>query len=174
MGYFTNRIIFPSVLNATIIDSDGRPLNVAERNDTVIVMPGERYGIMLNPTTQYTGTVNIEYADMNTDVVWNTQKIPVYINGFISVKEYEKLNSQINIYPNPASNLLNVVLKNGEFNYSDYSIINALGQVVKQEKLNASNTSFYININHLENGIYFLKFTSDNGTSTFKKFHVIK
>jgi FtsP/CotA-like multicopper oxidase with cupredoxin domain len=174
MGYFTNRIIFPSVLNATIIDSDGRPLNVAERNDTVIVMPGERYGIMLNPTTQYTGTVNIEYADMNTDVVWNTQKIPVYINGFISVKEYEKLNSQINIYPNPASSLLNVVLKNGEFNYSDYSIINALGQVVKQEKLNASNTSFYININHLENGIYFLKFTSDNGTSTFKKFHVIK
>ncbi|MEO6902959.1 MAG: T9SS type A sorting domain-containing protein [Bacteroidia bacterium] len=175
MGYFINRIIFPPVLNATIIDSDGRPLNIAEQNDTIVVMPGERYGIMLHPTNQYTGTVNVEYADMNTDLVWNTQKIPVSINGFISVKEYEKLNTQINIYPNPASNILNVVLKDHEISYTDYTIINAFGQVVKQEKLNNNNnTSFYISVTDLENGIYFIKFTTNNSTSISKKFQIIK
>lgn len=174
MGYFTNRIIFPSVFNATIIDSDGRPLDMAERSDTVVIMPGERYGVMLNATTQYTGTVNVEYLDMNTDLVWNTQKIPININGFISVKEYDKLNSQVNVYPNPASNMLNVVLKSTEFSYPGYSIINSLGQVIKQEKLNNNNNSFYIDVNHLENGIYFIKFTNKNGSSTSKKFHIVK
>lgn len=172
MGYYSNQIVFPSVLNATIIDSDGRPLPSAIRNDTLIVMPGERYGVMLNGSAQYTGTINVSYSDMNTDSIWNTQKVPVTISGFLSVKD-NKVESQVSIYPNPASDILYVTFKNYESKNLQYSIINQLGQVVKQEKLNNITGNFSTNINNLNNGIYFVKIEFANN-SIYEKIVISK
>ena len=40
------RVIFPSGLNAQVVSSDGRPLSNIELTDTVLIYPGERYGVI--------------------------------------------------------------------------------------------------------------------------------
>lgn len=158
IGYYTNRIVFPPELNATIIDSDGRPLPKALRSDTVNVTPGERYGVMLHCTATYSGNVWVNYVNMNTDSVWNTQKVPVNI-GVVGIKE-NLYTSLFNIYPNPAKDVLEIVLiDKNDLKMNDYAVINTMGQVVKEgsiEKDKNVNT-FSINVSDLTNGIYYVR-----------------
>lgn len=158
IGYYNNRIIFPSELNATIIDSDGRPLPKAVKNDTVNVAPGERYGVMLHCTGNYTGTVLVNYVNMNSDSVWNVQKVPVNI-GALSVKE-NLYTSLFQIYPNPARDVLEVVLINSyDLKADDYAIINTMGQIVKEGSILKEKTvnTFSINVSDLNNGVYYVR-----------------
>lgn len=78
-------------------------------------------------------------------------------------------NKNFNIYPNPATNTLNINL-----DYSDNQsltkaiIYNSIGQVIKEVKLtNKLNT---INIENLENGLYHIQLQSDKQIITTKKF----
>ena len=67
-----------------------------------------------------------------------------------------------NIYPNPATDILNVKYK-GE---ASLSILNIFGQEVKKTTINQEKA---INISALSNGIYLLKISVGN-TSTLRKF----
>lgn len=169
IGYYKNRIIFPSELNATMIDSDGRPLPSAIKNDTVEVMPGERFGVLLKCASTYTGTIAVNYVNMNTDSVWNIQKVPVNI-GVTDIQENDP-NALVQIYPNPASHELEVVLTDkNDLKSEQYTIINAVGQVVAQSyiaKEKALN-SFSIDVSHLSNGVYYLRLQLKNQISNKK------
>ncbi len=159
IGYYFNRIVFPPELNATIIDSDGRPLPNAIRNDTVNVMPGERYGVMLNCKADFKGTIQVNYVNMNSDSTWNTQKVPVTI-GAVGIKENDLVNSLVSIYPNPASNVLEVVLTDkNDLKKNEYAIINSIGQIVSEGQImkDPNINSFSINVSHLNNGIYYIR-----------------
>lgn len=162
IGYFRNKVIFPSALNAKIIDSDGRPLPNAITNDTIEVMPGERYGILLNPVSQFTDSIKMSYINTNTDSVWNTQHIPVIISGIYSVKEIE-MSSMINAFPNPAKNYVNINLTTPEkYKIVTCSIVNSLGQIVLQEDKSCLNNGFKVDISPLKEGLYFIQITTDN------------
>ncbi len=160
IGYYTNQIVFPPELKATIIDSDGRPLPHAIRNDTVNVMPGERYGVMLQCSSDFNGFVNVNYVNMATDSTWNTQKVPVRI-GTLGIKKIDLANSLLSVYPNPASNVLEVVLYDqNDLKNNEYAIVNSIGQVVAEGNVvkEASTTnSFTINVNQLNSGSYYLR-----------------
>lgn len=164
IGFFNNRVIFPASLNAKIIDSDGRPLPNAIINDTVEIMPGERFGVMLNPSAQLTGVVKVQYLDMNTDSVWETENVPVTISGFVGVKELE-ISSGINIYPNPATDNLTIEFNSvtsGSTNISLMDITGKVIQIVTFEKETKNNT---LNLPlHIRNGIYLLKIENSNGS----------
>ena len=159
IGNFNNRIVFPAALNAEIIDSDGRPLPNLINNDTVMTMPGERYGIMLHPLSQFKDSVSVSYINMDNDSIWNTQWVPVNIQGVFSVPEHA--NNNIMIYPNPASEWVNIIYKSKEKRNSvDFSIINSLGQLVMQEKKESTNNSFSVDVSSLNHGIYFIKISA--------------
>lgn len=158
IGYFKNRIVFPPELNATMIDSDGRPLPSAIKNDTVELMPGERFGVLLKPITTYSGNIQVGYMNMNTDSLWNIQKVPVDI-GITDINENNP-DALVQIYPNPASHELAVVLTNkNDLKTNQYVILNAVGQVVKEASFDRDGTfnSFLVDVSHLSNGVYYLR-----------------
>lgn len=125
IGYSGNRIIFPAGLNATIIDSDGRPLPQNEINDTVVLYPGERYGVLCEADIELTDSIYFEYFSMNTMEVKNTQKIPVNISTLSKVSEDVALVSAFDVFPNPFSDQTRInfqLIKAGQAKISVYDI----------------------------------------------------
>lgn len=70
-------------------------------------------------------------------------------------------DNAISVYPNPASNTLNIQLKENTAIQS-IRIYNMLGQLV------LANTNKIINVSGLKTGTYFIKIISDKGTASSK------
>jgi|SRR4051812_43443871 FtsP/CotA-like multicopper oxidase with cupredoxin domain len=154
IGYYYNRFIFPSELHAMLIDSDGRPLPKSIQTDTVIVMPGERYGVMLNPTALYIGTVVVGYANMNTHVIENVQHVSVNIHDPLTIKENEKFEKMISIYPNPGVNELFITSTNKDIQDIELELINSLGQQVRKNKMKIDMSPTSLKTDDLPGGVY--------------------
>jgi hypothetical protein len=90
----------------------------------------------------------------------------VYASG-VGLSETEYIKNSISVFPNPASDFLNISfnLKENEL-FSRISIFNNLGQLIREEDL--KNNS--INIKDLPNGVYILNFYSDKLGSVIKRF----
>jgi hypothetical protein len=162
IGYFNNRVIFPAGLKAKMIDSDGRPLPHALVRDTVELLPGERYGMMLNPLTQFTDSVKISYVNCNTDSVWNNQYIPVIISGIYAVNSIDH-PAWFSVFPNPAKEVINLQNNTGKI-YSNASVclINLLGETVMEEKKETFNQTVSLHISHVPSGLYYLQINVGN------------
>ena len=63
------------------------------------------------------------------------------------------------MYPNPATD---IVYFNNLNNISSIAIQNSLGQIVIKQS-DVSSTSYEINLGTLENGVYLVKITQNNG-----------
>ncbi|HET6243172.1 MAG: multicopper oxidase domain-containing protein [Bacteroidetes bacterium] len=161
IGYFNNRIIFPSILNATILSSDGRPMPNAIQSDTLEIMPGERFEVMLNASGQFTGNVIVKYLNMNTDSVWNVQYVPVAINGYVGLNE-NTLDNPVHVFPNPTDNYLEISFKNKDKDKINFTLINALGQVVKSGNSEKTHESLILEVGDLNPGIYYLNILIGN------------
>lgn len=92
-----------------------------------------------------------------------TTTLDVNNNIYAGINEYTLDNAFV-IYPNPASNKVNIQLNN--FNAATVEITNQLGQVVKSLQLESNNES--LDISDLNSGIYFVKTTAENKTSVKK------
>ena len=71
---------------------------------------------------------------------------------------------EVNLYPNPAEDVLNITSLNGNFEGS-YAIINTIGQMVKSGNI----TKDGINVNEMKTGVYFIQVTN-GAESVTKKF----
>ncbi|MCB2208309.1 MAG: PKD domain-containing protein [Bacteroidetes bacterium] len=70
------------------------------------------------------------------------------------------------IYPNPATDALNLQLK-GEFETVNVKVYNAIGKIIQEFKTTSRST--HIDLSHVSNGIYYVG--ADNGVhNTLKKF----
>jgi hypothetical protein len=74
------------------------------------------------------------------------------------VKEESKI-SAMEVYPNPATNNLNILLPDGidELDHFEISLFNSFGQLVLQ------TTSMKIDLSRLPNGLYYLNMKSEEG-----------
>ena len=160
IGFFRNRIIFPSWLNAKIIDSDGRPLPDEIETDTLNISPGERYGVMLYPSDQLDDFIPVQYVNMNTYEVWNTQYIPVNISGIVSINDIT--NSGITLYPNPATDMITIA---GLENDAEIIIQNQIGQTINTFSIISAN--FQISSKDLPSGYYELIIRTEGETYSF-------
>lgn len=82
----------------------------------------------------------------------------VVIGGSVAAKQ----NNNVTIYPNPARDILNISF-NTESKEVSYSVIDILGKTIIS--ISGKNKST-INVGHLKQGIYFLKFTDGNNQYT--------
>ncbi|MFN5460087.1 MAG: multicopper oxidase domain-containing protein [Bacteroidota bacterium] len=157
IGFYNNKVVFPSHLSAVVIDSDGRPLPNPINGDTVYVQPGERYGVMLSPSQEIIDSIPIHFQNMNTGLTENTQWAPLQIQSSVSTNSFN-FNSDIKIYPNPFSNRL--VIKTGV--NSDYlvSISDVSGKQILIDKFSGSD--YLLNSENISSGIYFLRLQSKN------------
>lgn len=157
IGYYGTRFIFPSGLNAKAVSSDGRPLPSEFLSDTIEILPGERFGVLIESQTEFQDFVQVEYFDLNTGIVTNSQQVVVDINGFVGIEKLEE-EPQLLIYPNPATTELNIILPNGNTDLFDVKIENMLGQRVFELK-NATKT---IDLKTLPVGSYILRVSHEN------------
>jgi hypothetical protein len=74
-------------------------------------------------------------------------------------------NKDISVYPNPASD--KIMVKAGK-NISDMVLYNVKGEAVLVKRGSSLNGQSVIEINGLNDGIYFLKIVTSDGTSTKK------
>ena len=72
----------------------------------------------------------------------------------------------LNIYPNPVSDVLHV---DAGSDIHEISIQNVLGQEIKRFGFIRSNTA-ELNISELNKGIYFLRVSCDNGATAVRSF----
>lgn len=174
LGYTVNRIIIPAWLNPETIDSDGRALPSTEYYDTVIVMPGERFGVLLKPLVQGTDTILVEYMDMNTGVIHYTGKVPVYIDGIFGVKENGKDRINLSIYPNPTANGEFTILNNNKSEITRIEIFNSAGALVYSQKINSHSKELFVPFKATSNDSYQVKVIEKSGNQIVKKLIVSK
>ena len=106
----------------------------------------------------------VSWDDGNTD---NPRTITVvadatYIASFMSVVGIEEnAVSEIAIFPNPATDILNITSSE---TISEIEIVNTLGQVVKRIEVNSDNA--VCNVEDLKAGVYVVRIYGNPCTST--------
>jgi len=115
---------------------------------------------------------------MKTNKVMITFTSGTYVNGkgfeityntTTGIKEVENIND-LSIYPNPASDKLNIKFNTSTIDNFDITIYNVTGQAVYKETLNNFLGSYYneLNINDFAQGVYLMQVKSSKGTVTRK------
>jgi len=89
-------------------------------------------------------------------------------DNFSEIEESE--NSNVNIYPNPVSDQLNISFSSENNEDMQINIYNVLGQELysQTENINLGTNIVTINLETLENGIYFVKTKMGNKIQNFK------
>ncbi len=121
----------------------------------------------INVTVGVTTNTYVVRQEICGNVKWDT--VIVYPSATGNV-EWQMLNDKLNIYPNPANEIINiefVTLSGVVASNSKIQIINSLGQIVREEEINFKNKTAAIKTDDLENGVYFLKLSS-RGTRDLK------
>ena len=87
------------------------------------------------------------------------------VNDITSINEFEKADLQL--YPNPASKILNVKLPLGitTENISGYEVVNEIGQIIYSSQLNNFNTEFSVDVSKYKKGVYYLRLVGNNNAS---------
>lgn len=87
----------------------------------------------------------------------------------IGVKEFDLLNDAF-LFPNPTTGIVNIEIKNAQFNNVTIHIIDIIGKEVfnTYDKNISANYSKQINLEGLASGIYYVKIITEIGIKTFK------
>ena len=73
-------------------------------------------------------------------------------------------NPELSVYPNPSNGVFNVNF----YQVNNIKVINTLGAVVYEEKVDPSTLNKSIDLSTFANGIYFISVSNDKGTSNQK------
>jgi len=92
----------------------------------------------------------------------------IQIGNSVGIKETTTEKDYVNVFPNPASNLINI---NANNTIKKINLFNALGQVVMTVENKSKSIS--LNISHLKQGFYTLNIETERGISV-QKINVVK
>ena len=108
----------------------------------------------------------------NADGVWGpTARVEFTTLSELGLKELDRLESKITLFPNPCSGTFN--FKSLDQNSGTISIYNSTGQKVYEQKVSGLEST--INANGLENGLYHVIFNSeDSGKIAAQKLIISK
>ena len=108
------------------------------------------------PGTQIKNTAYI-YFDFNEPVVTNTAINT--IETITGIKSNFNSNEEWNVYPNPSTGVLYIVNSSSVKEATQIQVINSIGQTVLEENITSNYKN--IDLSKLNNGVYFVKITSD-------------
>ena len=77
-------------------------------------------------------------------------------------------STNLTVYPNPATDVLNINISNSSFKNSQVVVYNVSGMEVSKSTMNGSTAQ--LNIESLSNGVYFVKVSNENGFNKTVKF----
>ncbi len=126
-----------------------------------VTLDGSDYVERTVSLAQFAGqNVNIAFVHNNITDIFILKIDDISITEGVGV---EDLRNSLNIYPNPASSIINV---NAGGNIESIRIVNMAGQCVYSASENDSNAT--VNISNLSNGMYFMEVTTEAGITTQK------
>ncbi|MBI5540021.1 MAG: DNRLRE domain-containing protein [Bacteroidia bacterium] len=139
-------------------------INVTSLVQDIVNNPTNSFGLSLKlQNEQYYRSVIFASSDVNDTTLHPKIEI-CYVNQTdISEKNYFPDN--INIYPNPATNLINIEPINSINGYLKIDLLNIHGKLLYSSTIK-NKTS--IDVSKYVNGIYFIKMTSENSTNCMK------
>ena len=109
--------------------------------------------------TNFVLCYEVRIVGMAVDLNASNNTACLQISRPLPVSEYAE--SEIKIFPNPATNVLNISYSGSV----QLQIVNMLGQVVRTQE---TNGEAQIDVSDLEKGVYFLRVVGAHGTSTQK------
>lgn len=111
-----------------------------------------------------------------TNSVNGTSQQGLYLNVIQSgVKELDNFASSVLAFPNPASNEINFSFQQ-DLQINQIELCDLSGKVVYSESINPfkiSNNVHTINLNNYNDGMYFVKFRSNDGSVEIKKINIL-
>lgn len=97
---------------------------------------------------------------------WYLDDIVIYnCSQALSSNDFNFLNNNISIYPNPTTGVFNIKMKS--ITDFQYAIFDMTGKTIIN-KTDIVNNNFMIDLSHHAKGVYFIKLTSDVGVITKK------
>jgi hypothetical protein len=137
------------------------------------VVWSESYDDILSNEISFNGPKNL-YVMVTPyyEGLTGTYELDVYINNVITSNVSELLDNKIKIYPNPASE--NIEIENFEGKESNIIISDINGKVCYNEKRSFNDKIEKISIQNLPNGIYFISINDKNGNVFNSKFSIVK
>lgn len=154
IGNYGNKFIFPQSVKATVISSDGRRLPAEYIADSLTILPGERFQILLNSSQLGNDSMAIKYFSLNTQLVEGLQHYPIIVDVIESIED-EMISSTFSIYPNPATSQVNFDFKNEHPNKVEIVDINGRTiHTIRKESI--QKTTIFI-ISNLPRGEYLIK-----------------
>ena len=90
----------------------------------------------------------------------------IFVQGAMTVADVNE--TSYSVYPNPVKDVLTI---SGE-DMRQVTIYNALGQLVKT--INCNDNTVQVNVNNLQNGMYFVNVIDNNGVMSTRKVSVLK
>lgn len=128
--------------------------------------------------TGVAGSTNFPYrCDPNTAYCWQENNSgyleSVFVakfdlTGGVGINEPDATNNSFALYPNPATNQLNVTLDGNITEGSTFTIYNSIGQVIYTRNLSAAdqNRNFSIDVSLMASGFYVARLETSDGTSS--------
>ena len=86
----------------------------------------------------------------------------------VNVPEIEELEATINVYPNPASDKLNIDLGDSFFSNVNIEMYDIVGKKINSETIESSKNQYQLDLNNCRNGFYLVNITV-NGYQITKK-----
>ena len=126
------------------------------------------------------GDAQLKISDNNSNILLDELLLFQYSIEFdleaqlrpSSVSELESINN-LNVFPNPASDNLNISFNAKENMLLYVDLFNSLGELVQKindEDIAIGNNQFSTNTAKLANGVYYLKITNEAGLTTSRRF----
>ncbi|MBS3912999.1 MAG: multicopper oxidase domain-containing protein [Bacteroidetes bacterium] len=164
IGFYDNRVIFPKYLQAKVYESDGRIMPKVIATDTLLISPGERFGVLILPNDQQQDSIRMEYLNMNTGLPENVQHIPVSVTGIYTNTQDVNLDKTISVYPNPTSGVFNITYNSTDL--LNVELFSSQGKVLLNSAMIMGNLT--LDLSAFPVGLYYLRMTSDDAIFTKK------
>lgn len=154
IGYSVVDFILPEELNAVVYTSDGRPLPNPVQKDSIRLYSGERYGVILKPTTDYAGSIEVKYKNAYQDQLFHTNQI--WVNLFPASTDNPEIPDNYLLTPNPCNDYFELHLGT-LFTDNELTIFDQNGKIITQIPMDANSLTKTISTSEWSNGVYFVK-----------------
>lgn len=149
VSYSRVQYTLPSILEVSIVNSDGRRIPNNLSSGILDVYPGERFDVLVKSSTLLDSFLTVSYFDLRNDNLLGSNLVPIKIGANESFQTY---SNQFHLWPNPVDGILNC--NNPSNETIAYEICALDGVAIQNGNLKPGIQSLPI---ELVTGIYFLK-----------------
>ncbi len=149
VSYSRVQYTLPSILEVSIVNSDGRRIPNNLSSGILDVYPGERFDVLVKSSTLLDSFLTVSYFDLRNDNLLGSNLVPIKIGANES---FQTNSNQFHLWPNPVDGILNC--NNPSNETIAYEICALDGVAIQNGNLKPGVQSLPI---ELVTGIYFLK-----------------